>query len=333
VTRKEVAKLANVSETTVSVVLSGNENIIIARETKERVLQAARELGYHASYAAKTMASRNPMTIGVLSPWNSEVWHFAEALDGIKQEAAQRGYGVLLCNTFDAQNEPDDCVRYFHEGRIGGVVYLPPSTVELPGFDLLCENNVPTVLCNGFHPDNPVDYVVIDYAHDISNAAKHLYDSGFTNLLYILPGKMEELCSGDRDRVLGFDAAAAELGCKSSKEIFHAAAELAGRIETAKQLLTKYDKPLGIVSCYWIFANYLQLAAVELGLVIDKDVRVISGDCPVFAKELYPKINGIALPFKEIGRLSAEMLINRLEDRSNTIKQIKIKSNCSFKQG
>lgn len=213
--------MAKVSETTVSVVLSNNESIAIAKETRDRVLEAAKQLGYHRNYAAQTMASRKSMTLGVLSPWNSEVWHFAEALDGIKQVASEKGYGLLLCNTFDAQSTPDDCVRYFLENRIDGVIYLPPSTVELPGFDVLCEENIPTVLCNGIDQDNRVDYVAIDYAYDINKAVKHLSECGCKTLLYILPGEYEELCSGDKDRVLGFDSAVAELDCKMAvKEIF-----------------------------------------------------------------------------------------------------------------
>ena len=271
------------------------------------------------------------MTLGVLSPWNSEVWHFAEALDGIKQVASEKGYGLLLCNTFDAQSTPDDCVRYFLENRIDGVIYLPPSTVELPGFDVLCEENIPTVLCNGIDQDNRVDYVAIDYAYDINKAVKHLSECGCKTLLYILPGEYEELCSGDKDRVLGFDSAVAELDCKMAvKEIFRLESDINGRITQAELLLNKYDKPLGIVSCYWIFAYYLQIAANEAGLVINKEVKVISGDYPIFASNLYPVINGINLPFNEIGRLSAEMLINRLEGKSKSIKQLKIKSNCIF---
>lgn len=319
--------MAGVSETTVSVVLGNNSSIIIASETKEKVIQAANQLGYHVNYAAKTMASRKSMTIGVLSPWGSDVWHFAEVLNGIKQVASEKGYGVLLCNNINSQSTPDDCIQYFLENRIDGVVYLPPSTVDLPGVELLHENKVPTVLCNGVDPNSEMDCVIIDYAYDISKAVKHLYQSGFENLLYILPNEFEKLCSGDKDRVLGFDSASCDLKPKStSKEIFTVDEDIIDRVKKAEMILNKYPKPLGIVSCYWIFAYYIQVAAEKLGLIIDKDIKVISGDSPMFSKELYPKINGINLPFHEIGKLSAEMLINRVEGNSKSIKQIKIKS-------
>ncbi len=97
ITRREVAAEAGVSETTVSVVISGNANIKIAEETQKRVLDAAKKSGYVPHYAARSMASGKSSVLGVISPWGAETWFFAQTLDGISESAEKYGYATLLC--------------------------------------------------------------------------------------------------------------------------------------------------------------------------------------------------------------------------------------------
>jgi LacI family transcriptional regulator len=313
VLRKDVAQLANVSETTVSVVLNNNIDIIIAEETRQRVFDAAKQLGYYPHHAARTMAGKKSRTIGVISPWNARVWFFSEMLNGIRQSALEANYGVLLCNILKMQDSPEDCIRYYKEGRIDGVVYMPPDTRDMPGITDLRDVGIPVVICNGIDPYGDMGHTVIDYAEGIYKAAGYLYHMGFQNLLYILPNEEKHLCSGDAERLRGFSKAADGLGFKMKTEIININCSVDERLKAVAAILDKYPKPLGIVSCYWYYAYYFQTAAVLKGLAINRDLMVIAGDIEDTAEGLYPAISGIKLPFHELGQISTRKLIGRLE--------------------
>lgn len=235
----------------------------------------------------------------------------------------------MLCGLLDRGNSPADCIRFFREGRIDGVVYLPPNDPEMPWLEELRGEGIPTALCNGLDTGGEMDSVVVDYAHNIHQAALRLQENGFSNLLYVMPDEPERLCPGDRDRVRGFDGASAGLPAGScGKVVFRLDCGVGERLARARSILAGCKKPAGIVACYWVHAYYLQMAAMESGLV-PADFQIISGDCPIFTRDLYPRATGVGLPFEEVGRLSAGMLIDRLEGKTTQAQQIKIK-NFSF---
>ncbi|GAA2069916.1 LacI family DNA-binding transcriptional regulator [Streptomyces albiaxialis] len=97
----EVARLAGVSQTTVSLVLGGNkQGIALHAETRERVLEAARELGYVPDPAARRLAAARNNLLGVFSftaTFPTAVEHsYYPFLVGVEQEAAARGFDLVL---------------------------------------------------------------------------------------------------------------------------------------------------------------------------------------------------------------------------------------------
>ncbi|MDR3644867.1 MAG: LacI family DNA-binding transcriptional regulator, partial [Clostridia bacterium] len=318
-----------------SVVLNGSKDVIIARDTRQRVQEAAKQLGYRPNYAARTIKSKKSRTLGMLSPWKPEVWFFADILNGLRQAASENGYGILLCNMLEKEKGPNDCIRYFREGRIDGVIYLPPHTTELPGLSDLADEGIPTVLCNGVSPYGQMDGLVIDYASGIYEAAKYLHEAGFSRLLYIQPDADAQLIPGDIDRIRGFDAAADLPGVTLQKEIFslQAIGSIEGRMKKAEEIIRRLEGPTGIIACYWNQAYYLETKAAILKLDTERDLKVIAGDCPEFVGSLYPRIVGIDLPFFEIGHLAAVRIISRLEGEADQETSNVLKGRQLFRGG
>jgi len=100
VTSRDVAKLAGVSQSTVSLILNNNKKIYFSNETRERVFAAARQLNY------KLPAHRNIQhddigrkLIFVLIPTLANQY-YSELTQSIEQYADERGYHVISCNTF-----------------------------------------------------------------------------------------------------------------------------------------------------------------------------------------------------------------------------------------
>lgn len=332
VTRKDVARVAGVSESTVSVALHGSKTVRISEETRMRILAVAKEIGYVPNNAARTISGHKSHNIGVLSPWTASVWYFAYMLDGITSIAVKRNYGVLLTESLkEDEQEPEGCIRFFREGRFDGVIYLPPTTVKMPGLSALRNAEIPTIICNGIDPYGDMDFVVMDYAFGIAKAARYLYSLSFKKLLYVFPGEYDLLCSGDLDRYTGFQQVKALPNIELHTRILNPYVSPAEGVKKAEQILSEVTPPVGVIGAYYIVANYMQIAAQRLGLVVGKDIVIISGDSPPDLMHLnLPPIKGISLPFFDIGQAAAERLIDRLEDQPLSPGNSKLVDNTEY---
>ncbi|MGO3033381.1 MAG: LacI family DNA-binding transcriptional regulator, partial [Microbacterium gubbeenense] len=91
----EVASAAGVSNATVSRALSGRGSV--SPRTRERVIAAARDLGYVVSQAASTLASGRNRNVGVVLPFLDR-WFFTQVLAGAQQQLMASGYDITLYN-------------------------------------------------------------------------------------------------------------------------------------------------------------------------------------------------------------------------------------------
>ena len=100
VTSKDVAKLAGVSQSTVSLILNNNKKIFFSDETKERVYAAALQLNYHLpARSVEEVDQISRKLIFVLTPTLANQY-YSELTHSIEQYADKCGYHVIFCNTF-----------------------------------------------------------------------------------------------------------------------------------------------------------------------------------------------------------------------------------------
>ena len=103
VTLKFLSEKANLSTTTVSLILNG-KNVRVSEAKKKRVLQLAKEYNYIPNSLAVGLVTKKTKTIGLIIPDISNIF-FAEIAKNIEQEANLKGYSVILCNTNDKLSE------------------------------------------------------------------------------------------------------------------------------------------------------------------------------------------------------------------------------------
>lgn len=97
-TSRDVAKLAGVSQTTVSIILNNRTDISIPESTRMKVLEVARELNYVPNQFAKGLKTNRSRLIGLLLPTISNPYYQMLA-QYVEEAAAKKGYNLLLCNT------------------------------------------------------------------------------------------------------------------------------------------------------------------------------------------------------------------------------------------
>ena len=142
-TIRDVARVAGVSVATVSRALNGATNVL--PETRERILQAARELRFTPSGAARSLITRRTDTIGALLP-DLHGEYFSELIRGIDQAARARGLHLLLSSSHGDAHEAAAALRAM-SGRVDGLLVMTPHADA----DFL-QHKVPRILKRDFSP-------------------------------------------------------------------------------------------------------------------------------------------------------------------------------------
>ena len=210
VTIKDVAKLAGVSPSTVSRVLSGHPRI--SQKTANKVRGIMQELGYHPNIMAKSLVSKTTKSIGVILPKPAEELFlntfFMELIRGIVTQANRSGYDIVISSGANEQEEVEAVQRLVYGGRVDGAILLY-SRQNDPVVEFLHQENFPFVLVgrNEQYPDLlSVDTDNIQAAYD---ATRHLISFGHERIGFV-SGPKNLMVS--KDRLSGYHLAMKEAG-------------------------------------------------------------------------------------------------------------------------
>ena len=180
-TSLDVARLARVSQTTVSLILNNSDRISFSQETRERVLAAAKELGYQLTPRQKhSEKKKNSRTLLVLTPTLTNQY-YAELIQAVEDYADTLRYRVVVCNTFRKPELERYYLETFATSLVDGVIYT-----FLPSFPELLKTLVaPSVLIGEKQDDLPICSIELSNLNAGSMLAEHLYQLGHRRLTFI----------------------------------------------------------------------------------------------------------------------------------------------------
>lgn len=310
-TQADVARLAGVSRATVSYVLNDRARgrIPITESTRQKVLQAAAELGYEPNALARSLKSGTSRTIGLLMPAVHNP-HYWDILEGAEEEITARGYHLALVTAnLDLERERR-CLHSLFQQRLDGLILMPTFTDQLTEeMDLLCERACPAVFIT---PIEGIDWVFPDIRGGAEAIMEHLLELGHTRIGFI-NGAARPHLSQTREDVYREKLAAA--GLPVDKHLVRHCGPLMqdGYVEVGK-LLDLSDPPTAI----WAINDLLAISALraihERRLCVPGDVALAGFDDIAFARQLYPPLTTAHMPAKAMGRRAAEFLFKRLDD-------------------
>ncbi len=197
----DVARRAGVSQTTVSYVLSGRKDVVIPKATRERIWQAARELGYRPNSLARGLVRGKTQTIGVLMPRMDSSFH-ALILDGIQEVCTAQDYRLLLADSRHNAELEAKQIDLLLEHRVDGIISIavagPASGTWVR---LLREEGVPLVIVDEHTFEGEADCVVSDDVTGARMAVEHLLRLGHRRIVHLSAGAD---MSASRDRLQGY---------------------------------------------------------------------------------------------------------------------------------
>ncbi len=187
-TSAAVAERAGVSRTTVSFVLNDVRSMNISEATRQKVLEAARELGYEPHAAARSLAGGSTGTVAVLIPRSDHLHVDAflpRLLSAVNDRCHTYGYKVLLEAADDQGKAPGAFMNLVRGKRVDGLVIANPRAIERPFLEQLVREGFPVAV-----PGNSADSFFSrgGAGHDSTlaqTATQHLIDLGHRRIAHI----------------------------------------------------------------------------------------------------------------------------------------------------
>jgi LacI family transcriptional regulator len=316
-TSHDVARLAAVSRTTVSYVLNNSESgIAISEATRQRVLDAARDLGYHPNAAARSLRRQRAGVVGLVTydtsnrmGSNAFMWL---VMDGVLSELGDAGMRLIVEAAHDSR--PDPCVSLVREGHVDGLIVTGarPANTELRP---LHADGIPIVLW-GRLSDSDLPYVDIDNVAAARSAVEHLLDLGHTAIGCITnaPPLTDSAAS---DRLQGFRAALESRGIRFNENLIRTGNfdERSG-LAAMGSLLDRKDRPTAVFVASDEVALGALKAAKQAGVEVPGELAIVGFDDLPLATFVAPALTTVRVPAHEIGRVAARALIDAMSGSS-----------------
>jgi DNA-binding LacI/PurR family transcriptional regulator len=334
VTAREVAEAAGVSRTTVSFVLNDVPGMRISAETRQRVLQVAKQLGYQPNISAQRLVTGQTRILAYVERQTPER-AFADAflpqvLRGVHDAASASDYEVLFA-PIPLENGATRCTRLLRGGHVDGLILSGPRSDDLELRQLL-EGDAPLVL-QGHWPGISVASVDVDNIAAAKMATEHLIHLGHKNIGMIVHAPLAYTAAAARMQGYQEAVKAAELhdstACIVLADFTPASGEAA-----MEELLECEAVPTAIFAGSDTVAIGAMRAVKRKGYRIPQDIAFIGFDDIPMAVYHDPPLTSVRLPAYGIGWAAADLLIRLIgrddvRDRNILLKsELTIRASC-----
>ena len=328
VTIKDIAKLANVSITTVSRVIN-NKSEGVSEETRNRILQLVKELGYQPNAIARGLVTKKTKTIGLIIPDISNPF-FPDLARGVEDSAHIYGYNVFLCNTDDNLEKESEYINALKEKYVDGIIFTSSSIPKHEHIMELVKSGIPIVIMDRRVDSEDIYGVFLDNYEGGYIATKHLIDLGhkkigcITGPLYTKSAK---------ERLEGYKKALVENGMDVDERlIFEGDYKINSGIIGTEKLLGNNENVTAIFACNDLMAYGAYKTIRSYGYKIPDDISIVGFDDIQLSQILEPQLTTIKQPAYDMGLTAARMLIKLVEGKKLKKKIINFKPQLIIRQ-
>ncbi len=325
-TLADIAKRVNKSIATVSKVLNGRDGggIRVGKETREKILQAAKELNYRPNYIARHLVKKGTRVIGLLIPdimqsfFNEITYHLSRRLD-------DRGFDILLAHSYENPIPERREVETILSRRVDGIVVAPACGKENIGlFSEIAERGIPLVLMDRYFPDKDFVSVTTDDVGGSLSLFNHLIKRGARQIAFICGNRETSVTI---ERTEGYRRALTARGVTVDESLiidsgyfqddgYRITRELInnGAVDRLDAIVGVNDSvALGILEALW-----------ESGIDVPGDILVAGYGDERFSKYLRVSLTSVYQPTERIADETFNVLMNLIDGVGIEEKRIRI---------
>ncbi len=311
VTLKDIAKRANVTSATVSMVINGKPNI--SQDTRDKVMKIAKELNYYPNVIARGLATKKSNALGVIVP-NLASSYVVRILQGIKSTNKDIDYTVQLFDTVgQKETETQLFQRLARERRIDGAILIDPvcSEKELQVFK---DESVPCVIVA--RKCDILDSVYVNNRQGAQEATDYLVDKGHTRIACVVCHKKNLPMD---ERLEGYITALNNRGIEYTDELIFDVVNntMAEGVTVFNKIMQSPAKPTAIfVPAGDMVAIGIIKKAKRNGINLPEDLAVVGFDDLPAAEVIEPTLTTVRQPKLEMGDHAIDILIDKIEGQA-----------------
>jgi len=305
----DVARDAKVSIATVSKVLNGTGRI--SEQTRQRVLRSVERLGYKPP--KNTLKKSRTKTVGLVIPSINNPF-FPLLASSVETALIESNYNMFLCNTSRREDNELKHIRRLLDRYVDGIILFSPSEKAVEYIRRNKSTNTAVIFIE--EPINAAgrcdSFIKIDNVKGMTEALQYIVSLRHKRIAYIT-GPLSRACN--RERLEIFSKILGELDVPLIEElILESNFEYEGGYNLGWQLLKYPSPPTAIFTGNDLMAFGVINSAITLGLQVPEDVSVIGFDDIPQANHFIPSLTTIRQPAKEIGKMAARLILDKLSE-------------------
>lgn len=318
VTIRDVAKRAGVTPGTVSRALHGYQDI--NAETKKRIFEVVKELGYSPNVNARSLSAKKTSNIGLIVAGFLEMNRKSDnvhlVFQGVYRYAFEHDLEVALY-AIDSENQSrKSYVQFCQEHNLYGTILSGIKTNDAY-FEELIGAEIPSVLIDVPHFGKKLSYVSTDNIEASRKQAQYLFDANHQKIV-VISGKKNAAVT--MERITGIFDAYQKNGRELSRDrVLYCEYSEEAAYEKTRRFLR--DRGRDAVTAFLCMSDLMALGVMkavrEEGLSIPEDVSVIGFDDIPIAEYMTPALTTIRQDFAEMGYRSAELLHGMMQGKQD----------------
>ncbi|MGX6443884.1 LacI family DNA-binding transcriptional regulator [Neobacillus sp. K501] len=311
----DIARVANVSKSTVSRVLNNQTNISDA--ARERVMKAIEQLNYQPSKLARALSSGFDaiMVLSRSAKTTTNNPFFADILKTIAEKAEEEDFDVILQTAKNSQDELEKCIAKIRDKMIKGIIMLSSPAKE-DFFQQLDVFNIPIVVIGKVEGHYQNIYSVdTDNYQDSYLLTKRLIDQGHTDIA-CLHSPLDYHVS--IDRLEGYKNCMQDHDLPLGKEwIIDSGYTVETGSIAANQLLSLSKRPSAVLATDDLKVMSVYKAASEMGIKIPNDLSIVGYSNTTYSPFLSPSLTSIEIPIRKLGKAGTDILFSKIKENKN----------------
>lgn len=291
----DVARLAGVSQTTVSRVLNG-QRTLVSRATFRRVERVIEELDYKPTALGRALRQGQSNLVALFLPDTQNPFYSAIA-DSIEVCLQQDGLNLVLCNTREDAAVQDAALRHLLSFRVRCFIML--GAVDSPGLRDAAERT-PFLFINRYPPAGVVaPFIGIDNNAAGADIARYLVARDLTDVGVV---KGPSSSSASRSRFEGFHDTMAALGHPIRPEnIWQSELSIKAGYDLGEAIIGRTDTPRTIFCANDLISYGLHKRATEAGIRVPEDLLIVGFDDNPLNRWLASWLVSVQVPYQEFG--------------------------------
>ncbi len=306
VTIKDVARLAEVSISTVSRVI--NDSKPVSPEVRRKVLKVIEETGYKPNDVARSFVTRRSYLIGVIIN-NLAQSYVADIVRGIEEIGKMYGYDILLCSSYSSKETQEKYLQLLDRKQAEGL-FLVGNKFDDEIIDIAKGFNKPCIYFTR-NVREDMNHISIDCNAAIFEMTNYLIKEGHKKIVYV--SDFEDRSTVESDKISGYLRAVEESDLGYSN-IYTVGGNKHGKAYELGKSLVKDAKDFTAVVCSNDeIAIGIMDSFIDKGIKVPDDVSIVGFGNIREGKFVRPELTTIGEPYYDVGAVGMRMLIKMIK--------------------